>query len=162
MLIRPRSNPTKFQIAIRDTVIPDHLRHSYATICATYTNDGKLKPRGSGKQVPSIVHTKFGTNIFPTLAVAWFCHIFTPHLRHFTPTRAGPGMGAASHFNQRPKTHHDAKFHTSSMLYIMTTKMTKMLSFHHSRHLRHPRQNCGQMMKTLYKNDKIGPLYLPL
>ena len=61
-----------------------YLRHVYATIYATYTNDGKLKFCGSGR----IVHTKFGINIFSTLAVAWLCHIFTPHLRHFTPTRA--------------------------------------------------------------------------
>ena len=64
-------------------------------------------------------------------------------------------MGAASYFNQRLKIYHDAKFHASSMLYIMMTKMTKMLSFYHSRHSRHLRQNCGQMMKKLYKNDKI-------
>jgi hypothetical protein len=66
----------------------DYLRHFYATIYATYTNDGKLKFCGNGKYVPRIVHTKFGINIFSTLAVAWFCHIFTPHLRHFTPMRA--------------------------------------------------------------------------
>ena len=83
-----------------------------------------------------IVHTKFGINIFSTLAVAWFCHIFTPHLHHFTPTRAGSGMGAPSYFDQRLKIYYDVKFHASSVLYIMVTKMTKML-FYHLRHSRH-------------------------
>ena len=69
-------------------MIFNYLRHVYATTCATYANDGNLKFWGSGKSVPRIVHTKFGINIFSTLAVAWFCHIFTPHLRHFMPTRA--------------------------------------------------------------------------
>ena len=68
-----------------------------------------------------------GINIFSTLAVAWFCHIFMPHLCHFTPTRADSGMGAPSYFDQRLKIYHDVKFHASSVLYIMVTKMTKML-----------------------------------
>ena len=40
--------------------------------------------------------------------------------------------------------------------------MTKMTCFYHLCHSRHLRQNCGQMMKTLNKNDKIGPLCLLL
>ena len=98
-----------------------------------------------------------------TIYAIFGCGVVLSHFHAtFTPTREGSGMGAASHFNQRLKIYHDTKFHTFSMLFIMMTKMTKMLSFYHSRHSRHLRQNCGQMMKTLYKNDKIGPLYLLL
>ena len=116
--------------------IYDYLRHFYATIYVTNTNDGKLK-FWSGKEVPRIVHTKFGINIFSTLAVAWFCHIFTPHLCHFTTTRAGSGMGAPSYFDQRLRIYHDAKFHASSVLYIMVTKISKLLCFYDLRHSRH-------------------------
>ena len=80
----------------------DYLRHFYATIYATYTNDGKLKFCGGG-----ILWGWYLLNFGCGVVLSHFHATFTP----FYANQGISGVRSPSNFEKHVKTHHHAKFH---------------------------------------------------
>ena len=92
-------------------VIFDYLRHFYATICATYTNDGKLKFfwewKVSSQDTSHQVWYQYLLNFGSGVVLSHFHATFTP----FYANQGICGVRSPSNFEKHVKTHHHAKFH---------------------------------------------------